>query len=80
MEKLGGWRAWLRPAGGSLSSLFVPNPSPASHPMLPLCTSFQREHPESDSTKPCVRQWESAALQPTIETRGVPAKSMMRQK
>lgn len=46
----------------------------------PPSPSFQCEHPESDSTKPPVRHWETAALQPAIETRGFPARSMMRQK
>lgn len=50
-----------------------PYPTPPPH-------SFQCEHPESDSTKPPVRHWETAVLQPAIEARGFPAKSMMRQK
>lgn len=51
-----------------------PNPQPRPYP------SFQSEQPESDSTKPPVRHWETATLQPAIETRGFSARSMMRQK
>lgn len=52
----------------------LPNPQPRPYP------SFQSGLPESDSTKPPVRHWETATLQPAIETRGFPARSMMRQK
>lgn len=47
-------------------------PHPNRTPLRPL--SFQCEHPESDSTMPAVRHWETAALPPAIETRGFPAK------
>lgn len=42
----------------------LPNPQPRPYP------SFQSGLPESDSTKPPVRHWETATLQPAIETRG----------
>lgn len=79
-RKGGKWKRWeggghrQGPRGGSWSSLLVPPAEPHPHP------SFQFEHPESDSTKPPVRHWETAALPPGIETRGFPARSMMGQK
>lgn len=79
--KVGGLVDMAKAPGGFIEfTISAPPRTPPPPYPTPFPPSSKCEHPESDSTKPPVRHWETAALLPAIETRGFPAKSMMRQK